>query len=339
MRAYKCLLNQVFRNGKYSIVPIRDEDKYLIMQWRNEQIYHLRQNTPLTVVVQEEYFKNTISSLFHQDRPNQLLFSYMEDDDCIGYGGLVHINWIDKHAEISFIINTELEKKYFEFHWITYLSLIEKVAFEDLFFHKIFTYAFDLRPHLYKAVLKSGFVEEGRLKEHCLFNGQFIDVLIHSKINNSFHFRKANINDLLQYYEWANDEQVRLESYKSQKINIDIHTSWFVHKLNDKRCFLYLCENQNNIPIGQVRIEKQLDEKKAIIGLSIDKKFRGKGIASIILKGSISQFALENPNCIIDAYIKKTNTKSRSTFIAAGFHFVEELEYEGSESYIFRIKI
>ncbi len=73
--------------------------------------------------------------------------------------------------------------------------------------------------------------------------------------------------------------------------------------------------------------------------MSIDKKFRGKGIASIILKGSISQFALENPNCIIDAYIKKTNTKSRSTFLAAGFHFVEELEYEGSESYIFRIKI
>ena len=31
----------------FSIVPIRMEDRYDIMKWRNEQIYHLRQNKPL----------------------------------------------------------------------------------------------------------------------------------------------------------------------------------------------------------------------------------------------------------------------------------------------------
>lgn len=170
--------------GRYSIVPIRDKDKYVIRKWRNEQIHHLRQSTPLSIDDQEKYFKNIISQLFDQERPNQVLFSYLEGDECIGYGGLVHINWIDKHAEISFIINTELEKNFFEFHWVTFLGLIEQVAFQELSFHKIFTFAFNLRPHLYKAVEKAGFIKEAQLKEHYLWGGRFIDAVIHSKFKD-----------------------------------------------------------------------------------------------------------------------------------------------------------
>ena len=80
--------------------------------------------------------------MFEQEKPNQLLFSFLENGKFIGYGGLVHINWLDKNAEISFVMKTELEKEYFSIYWSNYLSLIEKVAFETLNFHKIFTYAF-----------------------------------------------------------------------------------------------------------------------------------------------------------------------------------------------------
>lgn len=183
-REYMCLNKQVYSSGHYSLVPLRDEDKFPIMQWRNEQLYHLRQQKPLTAEDQEKYFNTVVAGLFEQVQPVQLLFSYLENNRCIGYGGLVHINWKDRHAEISFIINTELEKDFFEQHWITYLSLIERVAFEELNLHKIFTYAFDLRPHLYQAVEKAGYIQEARLKEHCFFENRFVDVVIHSKINN-----------------------------------------------------------------------------------------------------------------------------------------------------------
>ena len=73
-------------------------------------MYHLRQDKPLTEEDQEAYFLNVVAKLFEQERPNQLLFSFLDGDKCIGYGGLVHINWIDKNAEISFIMNTSLEK-------------------------------------------------------------------------------------------------------------------------------------------------------------------------------------------------------------------------------------
>jgi RimJ/RimL family protein N-acetyltransferase len=181
MNSYKILKRQVFSKDNYAIVPIRMQDRFDIMQWRNEQMYHLRQNKPLTEDDQNLYFERVVAKLFEQDQPEQILFSYLENDKCIGYGGLVHINWIDKHAEISFIMATKLEANHFEQHWQTYLSLIEQVAFKDLGLHKIYTYAFDLRPHLYKALEASGFKKEAVLKEHGRFNDKFIDVILHSK--------------------------------------------------------------------------------------------------------------------------------------------------------------
>ena len=40
---YACLSRQIYKNSDFSLVPIRNEDRYKIMKWRNEQIYHLRQ--------------------------------------------------------------------------------------------------------------------------------------------------------------------------------------------------------------------------------------------------------------------------------------------------------
>ncbi len=182
MNIYKVLNNQFFSNGGYSIVPIRMEDRYSIMQWRNEQIYHLRQRKLLTEQEQDNYFITVVAGLFEQDQPDQILFSYLEVNKCIGYGGLVHINWIDKNAEISFIMDTHLEKDYFDFHWTIFLGMIEKIAFTELFMHKIFVFAFDLRPQLYKILEKNDFFKDGILKDHCFIDGYFKDVIIHSKI-------------------------------------------------------------------------------------------------------------------------------------------------------------
>ena len=184
MNFYKCLNTQEFVSGKYKIVPIRLIDRFDIMKWRNEQMYHLRQDKPLTIKDQEYYFSNVISQLFHLERPNQILFSYILNDFCIGYGGLVHINWIDRNAEISFIMNTTLEQTEFKKHWTTYLELIEQVAFEQLNLHKLYVYAFDLRPHLYDAIESSGYIRDAVLKEHCFVQNSFKDVVIHSKWNS-----------------------------------------------------------------------------------------------------------------------------------------------------------
>ena len=85
MNHYKSLNNQVFQKDSYKIIPIRFEDRMTIMKWRNEQIYHLRQAKLLTSEDQEDYFKNVVASLFEEEKPNQILFSYLKDNVCIGY--------------------------------------------------------------------------------------------------------------------------------------------------------------------------------------------------------------------------------------------------------------
>ena len=185
MKRYIALNQQIFSLGDYSIVPIRYEDRLSIMKWRNEQIYHLRQEKLLTAEDQEKYFQKIVLPSFQQNKPNQILFSYLEKTVCIGYGGLVHINWKDKHAEISYIIDTQLEAMYFEKHWQHFLQMIEQVAFHQLQLHKIFTYAFNLRPRLYAALEASNYTKEAVLKEHCFFEERFIDVVIHTKKANA----------------------------------------------------------------------------------------------------------------------------------------------------------
>jgi len=184
MRKYKCLHKNCYQLGDYSIVPIRDEDKLDIRKWRNEQIDHLRQKQKLSIEGQTIYFETVVSKLFDQDRPSQLLFSYIYNNKCIGYGGLVHINWEDKNAEVSFLMDTNNIESLEKEHWVIFLKLIDMLAFDDLSLHKIFAYAYDVRPHLYQYLLENDYFLEARLKDHYFLNSSYYDVVIHSKFNH-----------------------------------------------------------------------------------------------------------------------------------------------------------
>jgi len=277
-----------------------------ILKWRNEQIYHLRQDKPLTEIDQENYFSNVISKLFNEDQPNQILFSYLENDICIGYGGLVHINWVDKNAEISFVMNTNLEKKYFQFHWKSYLELIEKVAFGELNFHKIFTYAFNLRPNLYEALESVGFSKEAILEEHYFFDGKYLDVVIHSK-KNKIELCLATIDDAQLLFDWVNNSDVRRNSLITKRIAWDEHLKWIKSKLQSQSK-IYILFN-DKIPVGQIRLDFM--NTFWAIDYSIDSKHRGNGFGKIIIKLAIKKF---NKGDILKAIVKNDNISSLKIF-------------------------
>ena len=266
------------------------------------------------------------------------MFSFFEDNEFIGYGGLVHINRIDSNAEISFVMKTELDKDYFEKYWSNFLKLIEDVAFNQLNLHKIFTYAFDVRPHLYDVLKTSGYHEEARLKEHCYFDKRFLDVVYHAKFNREISFRKANDSDMLLYFNWANDSSVRENSYQSDSISIENHQNWFFNKIKDSNFQMLVFENHLHQAIGQVRIQINTD-KSAIIGISNDSQHRGKGYAAPMIEKATDLFLKENPQIIVSAYIKIANQASTKAFEKAGFVLDKAIKYEGimSNHYIKKI--
>lgn len=217
MPKYICLQHQEQHLGDYSLVPLRYEDRFSIMKWRNEQIYHLRQARPLTEDDQQRYFDNVVSRLYDNPKPDQILFSYLEKGVCIGYGGLVHINWIDRNGEISFVMDTRLEAKHFAEHWSNYLTMLRSVAFDDLGLHKIYTYAFDLRPYLYTMLEANGYKREATLKEHCLFNGEYKDVVLHSLWNDRY--------DVINYVDCTREQNLDILALR----NRDDVRSWMVN--------------------------------------------------------------------------------------------------------------
>jgi RimJ/RimL family protein N-acetyltransferase len=316
---YKVLAQQEFVHGAYKIVPIRYEDRLAIMQWRNEQIYHLRQQKPLTHEDQEHYFSQIVSRLFEQEQPNQILFSFLENDQCIGYGGLVHINWYDKHAEISFIMDTVLEQEAFSKHWLIYLSLIEKVAFEELKLHKIFTYAFDVRPHLYPVLEAAGFKKEAVLKDHCFFNNQFKNVIIHAKYKGMLVLRRAVFADVEATFGWASDAIVRKYALSQNKIDYESHKAWFASKISDQAVVYYVAEIENEL-IGSIRFDEVGNE--IVISYLIDPKHHGKGLGKKILEEGIIQFEKEAYAKPIVGIVKIENAASLKIF--RDLHFTEE---------------
>ena len=261
MPKYICLQNQEQHLGDISIVPLRYEDRFLIMKWRNEQIYHLRQARPLTEDDQQCYFDNVVSKLFDNPKPNQILFSYLEKGVCIGYGGLVHINWIDRNAEISFIMDTQLEAEHFAEHWSNYLTMLKAVAFDDLGLHKIYTYAFDLRPHLYTILEANGYMREATLKEHCLFNGEYKDVVLHSLWNDRYEVinyvdcTKEQNHDILAL---RNRDDVRSWMVNPEVIPEESHFK-FVESLKENHNRLYYAIYKNGVLVGTYNLTNEGD--------------------------------------------------------------------------------
>lgn len=261
MSSYICLKQQQYSLGDYSIVPLRYEDRFDIMKWRNEQIYHLRQARLLTEEDQQLYFDNVVAKLFDNPQPDQILFSYLEKGVCIGYGGLVHINWIDQNAEISFIMETSLESKFFQEHWSKYLTMLKAVAFDDLGLHKIYTYAFDLRPHLYTMLEANGYKREATLKEHCLFNGEYKDVVLHSLWNDRFeviNYVDCTKEQNLDILALRNRDDVRSWMVNPEVIPEENHFK-FVESLKGNPNRLYYAIYKNGLLIGTYNLTNEGD--------------------------------------------------------------------------------
>ncbi len=317
MASYNCLHKQEITKEEFAIVPIRYEDRLAIMKWRNEQMYHLRQEKTLTENDQEAYFQNIILPSYKEKTPAQILFSFLRNEKCIGYGGLVHINWQSNEAEVSFIMATELETDNFETNWVKFLHLLEKVAFNDLYLNSLFTYAYDLRPQLYKALENAGFQQTKRLEKEQLIEGKLVDVVIHTK-NNPLQLREATKNDVDLTFEWASDPNIRKYSFQQEAITQEMHYAWYNSKIKDPDCLYLLLEKDSEV-IGSIRYDINT-ENEALISYLIDNNYHGHGYGNAILSLSLGVLTEKNPRLKqLIGFVVPENIASRKIFERQGY--------------------
>ena len=186
-KKYPILLNNKISFDNYSIIPLRKSDIQKIRIWRNDQMNILRQTTILTPQNQLNYYNKSIKKSFQDNKPNIILFSFLLDKICVGYGGLVHIDWNSKSTEISFLNNTSRSKSkiIYQKDFSIFLKLIFNVVFNDLKFNKITTETYDIRPWTIDILEKSGFKRHKVLKKHVIIDDKSYDSILHSKFINT----------------------------------------------------------------------------------------------------------------------------------------------------------
>ena len=165
-----------------AIADLVFEDLFTIKNWRNEKMDVLRQKKTLTDNDQVAYWK-TVSSSDHTK-----LFSIKQNGVLIGYFGLVHIDYENKHAEISFLMDPKFPEntdRYAEL-FSKAISYACRTGFESLGLHKIFTETYAFREGHIEIISENRFTQDGVLRDHIYLNEKYYDSIIQSKLKREY---------------------------------------------------------------------------------------------------------------------------------------------------------
>lgn len=175
---------------------------------------------------------------------------------------------------------------------------------------------------LSKAVIAS-VSNPGRLAEMSLQNQLLVDGLGASRIREVLlptetaqtRLRPACEGDVVSYFSWANDPEVRRNAIHTEAIPWAAHQAWFAKKLSDPKSHLYVFDAAG-LPVGQIRFDKEGDEAR--IDYSLDTVIRGRGWGSRLV--SLGSALLEKIEPVrLRAEVKAENEASRSVFSSLGF--------------------
>ena len=139
--------------------------------------------------------------------------------------------------------------------------------------------------------------------------------------------RQVSEEDCKLLWEWANDPDVRVVSFSSEPIPWERHVKWFRSKLYDPHCVFYIATNSDDIPIGQIRYD--VEDNKAIVSVSIDRKYRIKGYGSRLIGLASRKLFDISDIAAIHAYVKPGNEASIGAFVKAGFSKVGTTVFRG----------
>jgi UDP-2,4-diacetamido-2,4,6-trideoxy-beta-L-altropyranose hydrolase len=150
-----------------------------------------------------------------------------------------------------------------------------------------------------------------------LVDGAGADRVVRQMQGEGLTLRPVEADDCHLIWVWANDPNIRSNSFSSEPIPWETHQTWFKAKLADPLSFFYLALDSTATPIGQVRF--QINQREAVISVSLASEYRRQGYGSQIIKlGSQHVFASTKISQI-HAYVKPDNSASIRAFTKAGF--------------------
>ena len=133
----------------------------------------------------------------------------------------------------------------------------------------------------------------------------------------SFSIKKATYKDIGFIFKLYNDG-VKNSFFNNKKtITFKQHEKWYKFAIKSPIIFIHIFK-KNNIAIGYIKYDL-IKKQYAIISIIINKKYRKKGVASILMKRSIKIINKKFKIKKFYAEVLKKNLLSRSFFIKNEF--------------------
>ncbi len=174
----------IYGNG-IRLRAIEKNDLPLFVRWLNdpEVRYGLMLYLPLSQAEEEQWFE-TMLKRPQDERPLMIEIEGQEGWIPVGNCGFFDINWRIRSAEVGIIIG---EKSCWnQGHGTRTMRLFLNHGFETLNLNRIFLRVYDNNPRALRSYEKSGFVQEGCMRQAHYQDGQYFDVILMSVLRQEW---------------------------------------------------------------------------------------------------------------------------------------------------------
>lgn len=159
MKIYLCMPSDSVWEESYRLTAVQPGHIESIRRWRNAQLAVLRQDKPISRDQQIAYYDRFVWPSMDDAEPANILVSYLRGDKLVGYGGLVHLDWGRRHAEVSFLLAPIYASQagVYREHHLRFLRLLKRLAFLEMGFECLTTETFPDRVEHMQNLEASGF--------------------------------------------------------------------------------------------------------------------------------------------------------------------------------------
>lgn len=155
-----------------SFRPIEKDDLEQLLLWRNNSNFrkYFREYRELNMEQQLNWFNEKVNK-----DDTTLMFAIInnENEQLIGCCGLVYINWVHRHADLSLYIgwdNSYIDSKGFAKESC---RILLNYAFDELCLNKVWTEIYEFDNQKWDLYNKIGFTQDGMLRENYWYNGKW----------------------------------------------------------------------------------------------------------------------------------------------------------------------
>jgi RimJ/RimL family protein N-acetyltransferase len=93
-----------------------------------------------------------------------------------------------------------------------------------------------------------------------------------------------------------------------------------------------------DVPVGQIRVDLEVDIQCASVDFSVDKVYRGQGIGKHMVATIITLLRKAGNIKNLKAMVREGNAASVSAFKASGFRYLRQLEIKGGSFDEFKLE-